>query len=233
MGTSAARPAVIMIVEGRVPPGGRPGLEDFAAVAEEYFADHVAAAGRLQWDDEAPQRFRAVLEYESEEAFEQDDLRTRTDAEFMELRSRFLAQLDGAPVVSVWRETARQFCADLVRAYWTLSEAREWAGLRAILADDVVFEWPAFNERVEGADAVIAASGHAPQGWIARVGGILACGERAASTVTIALEDGQEIALSTFWEVRRQRIVRATEFWSTVGRDPRPGWRTAWSRPIR
>lgn len=229
----SARPAVIMIVEGRVPPDGREALEEFYGVAEPYFQDHGTTNVRLQWEDDDPRRFRAIFEYESEESFEEDDVRTRVDPQFMALRSRFLAHLDGIPVVSVWRETAKQYCADLVRAYWGLLDAREWIGLRAILADGVVFEWPAFNERVVGADAVVAAGQHAPQDWVVRVISVLACGEKAASQVSLQLEDGQEIILSTFWEVRHQRIARATEYWSTVGRDPRPGWRRAWSRPMR
>ena len=229
---STGRPAVIMIVEGRVPPGGRDALEQFSADAEDYFAEQGSSSARLQWDDADPERFRAVFEYPSEDAFELYDVRTRTDARFMALRSRFVSHLAGAPLVSGWRETARQYCADLVRAYWGLLDAREWTGLRAILADDVVFEWPAFNERVLGADAVIAAGQHTPKEWVVRVGSVLACGEKAASHVTIVLEDGQEIVLSTFWEVRHQRIVRATEFWSAVGRDSRPGWRSAWSMPM-
>lgn len=228
----AVRPAVIMMLEGRVSLGGQHALEAFHGDADDYIQAHVARSCHLQWDDADPLRFRATFEYDSEGAFEALDVRSRVDPQFSVLRSRFLAHLERTPVVSIWRETAQQYCGDLVRAYWGLLDAKEWIGLREILADDVVMEWPAFNERVVGADAVVEAGKHAPKDWVVRVECVLACGEKVATEVIIALEDGEEIALATFWDVCRERIQHATEYWSVVGRDPRPGWRRAWSTPI-
>ena len=45
--------------------------------------------------------------------------------------------------------------ADHVRRFFTLLEARDWAALRPLVADDLVYEVPQTRERVRGGDAWI------------------------------------------------------------------------------
>src|SRR5660398_216866 len=105
----AVRPAVIMMLEGRVSLGGQHALEAFHGDADDYIQAHVARSCHLQRDDAAPPRFRATFEYDSEGAFEALDVRPRVDPQFSVLRSRFRAPLERTPVVSIWRETAQQY----------------------------------------------------------------------------------------------------------------------------
>jgi len=231
-GREVSRPAVIMMVEGRVPLGGQEALERFYAEVERYFHDLKSMVMRLQWDSDDPHRFRALFEYETERDFETDDIRSRVDPATMALRSRLESLLEGLPEVSIWRESSRQFSADLVRAYWGLVDAREWEALRAIIADDIVMEWPAFNERIIGADNVIAANAAAPEHWVAKVNWVVASGDHVASSVEVLLGTGMKYVLGTYWTVRHQRILRATEHWCPYGVSEAPAWRRKFAEPM-
>lgn len=225
-------PAVIMMVEGRVPLGGQAALERVYADAEAHLHERGGTVVRLQWDDEDPHRFRAMLEYETDRDFEAGDIRTRQEPEFVRLRDRLESVVEGLPVVTVWRESSRQLRADLVRAYRGLVDAREWTGLRAILADDVVMEWPAFNERIVGVENVIAANRAAPENWLAQVNWVISSGDQVASSVEVVLGTGTRYVLGTLWTVRRRRIQHATEHWCPYGVSAAPAWRRRFAEPI-
>ena len=114
--------------------------------------------------------------------------------------------------------------ADVVRAYWDRIEARDWEGARALLADDVVVEWPASKERMVGAANVVAVNAEYPEGWSIRVLRVLADGAEVASEVEVPHGDDLHRAAS-FWTVEEGRIVRGREYWTAVGADPSPAWR--------
>jgi hypothetical protein len=79
---------------------------------------------------------------------------------------------------------------DTVLALWNLFEARDWPGARALLADDVVVEWPATGERFTSADAFVAVNATYPEGWTIQVQRVV-CG--GAST---ALSGGADLVIS-------------------------------------
>lgn len=224
-GTRIGHPAVLMIIEGRVPDGGKAALEAFYAGAHALFDSRRSMLMRLQWNSEDGRQFRVVFEYATERDFELEDIRARTDPKVVEYWSRLGNLVERQPAVTIWRETSRQFSEDLVRAYWDLVDAREWDALHAIVAPDVVLEWPASNERLVGADNLVAANRDTPDGWTVTVRSIVAGGEQVASDVEQRLDNGEIFRVVTIWTVRHQRIVSGTEFWTAIGQTHTPPWR--------
>jgi len=230
--TGVSHPAVIMIIEGRVPEGGQASLEEFFAAPPAFFDAPHSALMHIQWNAADGRTFRVAFKYATERDFEIEDIRTRTESAVAQHRARLARLLDAQPVITIWRESSRQFSMDLVRAYWDLVAAREWEALRAIVAPDVVIEWPASNERLAGVEDLIAANRGAPDGWTAKVRSVVGSGENVASDVEEFLDSGESFRVATFWTVRNQRIVRGTEYRTAVGQSHTPAWRRGHTRPI-
>ncbi|MGM0385084.1 MAG: nuclear transport factor 2 family protein [Actinomycetota bacterium] len=225
-------PAVIMIIEGRVPPGGREALEAFFTEAHALIDLHRTMLMRLQWNADDALRFRAVFGYATERDFEPEDRRSGAVRDVVDYRSQLDSLVEAQPVVTIWRETSRQFSEDLIRAYWDLVDAREWDALGGILAPDVVMEWPATGERLDGAANLIAANRDDPDGWTVAVRSIIAVGEHVASDVEQILDDGRSFRVVTLWTVRQHRIVGGTEFRTAVGQAAAPPWRQRYSTSL-
>lgn len=98
-----SRPAVTLVLEGRVPEGGQRPLEAFLAEAVPYYEAPTGIAVRLEWQREDPTRFRETVDYATEEAFEVDDERTRADPRMRDLLARWRALLREGPTVTTWR----------------------------------------------------------------------------------------------------------------------------------
>ena len=114
--------------------------------------------------------------------------------------------------------------ADGVRGFWDRIEARDWEGARALLADDVVVEWPASKERMVGAANVVAVNAAYPEGWSIHVLRVVADGAEVVSEVEVP--QGADVhRAASFWTVEGGRIVRGREYWTAVGADPSPAWR--------
>jgi len=222
-------PAVILIIEGRVPPSGRADLEAFYAETHALVNVHRSMLMRLQWNTDDDRRFRAVFEYATERDFEPEDIRSRTDHDVIDYRSRLDSLVEGQPEITIWRETSRQFSEDLVRAYGDLVDAREWEAVGAVLAPDVVMEWPAANERLVGAGNLTAAHRDDPDDRTITVRSIVAAGEQVASDVEEILDNGESFRVLTFWTVRHHRIVSGTEFRTAVGQTSPPPSRQRYS----
>lgn len=120
---------------------------------------------------------------------------------------------------------------DVVRAYWELMEARDWAGLRRVLAPDVVVEWTASNEQFVGPDAVVGANREYPEGWSIRVRGLVADGDTVASDVEVPMDDVGVFRVAAFAQVRGGLLGSSVEYWIGVGDDEPPAWRAKYSRP--
>lgn len=121
--------------------------------------------------------------------------------------------------------------APVVRAYWELMQARDWAGLRQVLAPDVVVEWTASNEQFVGPEAVIGVNREYPEGWSIRVRGILAHGNTVASDVEVPMDDVGVFRVAAFATVRDGMLASSVEYWIGVGADQPPAWRAKYSRP--
>lgn len=104
-----------------------------------------------------------------------------------------------------------------VRAFWSSLEARDWAGVEAALADDVVYEAPQTRERVRGRDAYVRFNQGFPGDWHVRVERVVADADGAA-TLVAGLLDGESMPATTFFTFAGGgaddgRIASITEFW--------------------
>ena len=92
--------AVHLHLAGRVPPGGWAALEAFLA---EAFAVYEAPGGitmRLLRDAEDPCAFVEVVEYETRQDHDRDQVRVDRDPVLRDLLARWRALLDGPPRVT-------------------------------------------------------------------------------------------------------------------------------------
>ncbi len=119
----------------------------------------------------------------------------------------------------------------VVRAYWDLMQARDWAALRQVLAPDVVVEWTASNEQFVGPDAVVGVNQGYPAGWSIRVRGIVADGDVVASDVEVPMEGVGVFRVAAFARVREGLLASSVEYWIGVGDEQAPAWRAKYSRP--
>lgn len=95
-------PVVVLVLECRVPVGGQVALEEFLAEASSYYEEPGGIRVRLHWERDDACRFREIVEYESVQGFEADDVRTRSDPRMREYLARWRRLLDGDPSVTVW-----------------------------------------------------------------------------------------------------------------------------------
>ena len=80
--------------------------------------------------------------------------------------------------------------AEIVRELWDRIQARDWAGVGELLADDVVVEWPVSGERIVGRANFVGINSEYPEGWAIMVLRIVADGEVVVSEVEVPHEPG-------------------------------------------
>jgi ketosteroid isomerase-like protein len=119
--------------------------------------------------------------------------------------------------------------AALVRRYWERMAERDWDGVGACLAPDVVMEWLASGERFVGRRAVVEVNRAYPEGWSIRVVAVVADGARVVSEVEVPHEDAGVFAVASVWTVRDGLLASAREYWVTCGADEPPAWRAAYA----
>jgi predicted ester cyclase len=101
-----------------------------------------------------------------------------------------------------------------VEAYWAAAEARDWAALADLVAEQVVYEAPQTRERVRGRVAYMRFNVEGfPGEWHLQVKRIVAEGHHAASWVEFS-DTGDHYAGLCFFDFDEQgRIARLTDFW--------------------
>lgn len=120
---------------------------------------------------------------------------------------------------------AEQHCTR-VRTLWMHVQARDWAAMRALLADGCTMRWPASRERFLDADAIVRVQAIYPEGWSIEVGEVLATNDgRVVSTVTVMHGAQTFLARSIFGFDAAGRIATIDEVWANV--EAPPAWRTA------
>lgn len=113
----------------------------------------------------------------------------------------------------------------VVEALWGRIQARDWAGVEGLLAEDAVVEWPITRERIVGRGNFVAVNREYPQGWSIRVLRVVGSGEQVVSEVEVPHVELGVFRAASFWTVRDGVIVRGTEYWTTVGGEPAQDWR--------
>ncbi|MFN8019864.1 MAG: nuclear transport factor 2 family protein [Acidimicrobiales bacterium] len=121
--------------------------------------------------------------------------------------------------------------AAVVRTFWERMEARDWAGARTLLADDVAVVWPATRERFIGADAFIEVNQHYPGDWHIEVKKVLADKAEVLAWVEVRL-DGQLSLCAQRAIVEDRKIRSSVDLWVDEGAETPPPWRVElMSRP--
>lgn len=102
----------------------------------------------------------------------------------------------------------------VVREFWRLMASNDFASVAAVLADDVVVDWPQSNERLRGparfAQCNAEYPAHGP--WRFTVHRVVAASNEAVTHVGVS--DGvQQAEAVSFFTLRDGRIVHIVEYW--------------------
>ncbi|MFE4801134.1 nuclear transport factor 2 family protein [Streptomyces sp. NPDC056708] len=122
--------------------------------------------------------------------------------------------------------------SEVIEALWDRIQARDWAAVAGLVAEDAVIEWPVSGERIVGNKNFVAVNSSYPEGWSIRVLRIVADGSEAVSEVEVPHDELGVFRAASFWTVQQGRIVRGREYWTSLGADPRPQWRAALVEPM-
>lgn len=116
---------------------------------------------------------------------------------------------------------------DVVRQFWRRMQARDWAGLEALLCADLTVEWPATGERFHGPEAFVAVNREYPEGWSIEVVRVVAGpdGDTAVSEVVVPHDGVGTFAVASFWNLRDGLVVAAREYWVQCAGEHPPSWR--------
>ncbi|MEU5824479.1 MULTISPECIES: nuclear transport factor 2 family protein [Streptomyces] len=120
----------------------------------------------------------------------------------------------------------------VIETLWSRIQDRDWAGVAELIAEDAVVEWPVSLERIVGRDDFVAVNREYPEGWSIRVLKVVAQGDEVVSEVEVPHDGLGLFRAASFWTVRDGQVVRGTEYWTSVGADPRPEWRTGFVEPM-
>jgi ketosteroid isomerase-like protein len=115
--------------------------------------------------------------------------------------------------------------AKTVHALWERIQDRDWTGVGALLAEDLVVEWPASAERIVGRANFLRVQSEYPEGWSIRVLRVLADGDQVVSEVEVPHEEMGLFRAASFWTVRDGLVTAGREYWTEPGTDPSPDWR--------
>ena len=121
---------------------------------------------------------------------------------------------------------------EVVRQFWQRIDARDWPGLAALLAPDVVLELPVSGERVRGREGVVAVNAEYREGWSIRVLQLLDAGGQVVSEVEVPMAGVGVFRVASFTRVADDRVAHVREYWTQLGVEEPPAWRRRWSEPL-
>lgn len=98
-------------------------------------------------------------------------------------------------------------------AYVDLLERRDWPGLAALLADDMVFDMPQTRERIRGRDAFLRFNMEYPGDWHLRVRRVIADGRFAALWLDARVGTEHQDACVWLETSERGLISKVTDYW--------------------
>jgi ketosteroid isomerase-like protein len=103
---------------------------------------------------------------------------------------------------------------DVVQSFYRSMEAREWAGVAALLAEDVVYEMPQTRERVTGRDAYLRFNQEYPADWHLEVHRVVAGPDGEVAVWVHALDHGRPVHNLAFLTLDGQGLIaRIADFW--------------------
>lgn len=120
---------------------------------------------------------------------------------------------------------------EVIRQLWARMESRDWPALGELLHEDVVLEYPVTEEVFHGRENVVAINAEYPDGWSIHLLRVVADGDDVVSEVEVPMKSVGTFRVASFWTVRSGRVLRAREYWTSVGADQAPAWRRAYRVP--
>ena len=121
----------------------------------------------------------------------------------------------------------RETAARVIERYWAAMEARDWDALGALIADNIVCEWPQSRERVRGRDACIRFAAEFPGDWHLAVEQAIGDGQTGASRIRFTTGDAVETGITFFGFDDQGSVSSILEFWpepyATAARSRAPG----------
>jgi len=104
--------------------------------------------------------------------------------------------------------------AEVVREFWSLMASNDFDSVRAVLAEDLVVDWPQSNERIRGATNFARVNSEYPSSgaWQFSLKKIVASDGEVVTDVEITDGHQQARALS-FFTVCDGKIVHMREYW--------------------
>jgi len=122
--------------------------------------------------------------------------------------------------------------ATVIRELWTRTQARDWAGVGELVADDAVVEWPVSSERIVGRANYVAINREYPEPWEIRPMRIIGAGDEVVSEVEVAHGTMGLFRAASFWTVRDGKIIAGTEYWTSLGSEEASPERAAYVEPL-
>jgi ketosteroid isomerase-like protein len=117
--------------------------------------------------------------------------------------------------------------AVIAEAVWTRLGAQDWDGVRELLHEDYVQEWPQSGERIEGPDDAIAVNKNFPGGLPAmRFRRTRATGDLVVLEVELTYSDGSVYQGVSVVEIRDGKVLRETDYFAQPFDAPQ--WRAQW-----
>jgi limonene-1,2-epoxide hydrolase len=112
--------------------------------------------------------------------------------------------------------------SEVVAELWRRIQARDWDGMNALLADEVVIEWPNALVRIRGRANVVEFNRTYPEGWSIDVRRVVAEGNTVVSEVRVPHPIVGPHYVVGIYEVDGDRVVSGREYW-TEERFEQPG----------
>jgi len=106
-------------------------------------------------------------------------------------------------------------------AYIERLEARNWDGVTALLAEDVVYEMPQTRERITGREMFMRFNVEYPSDWHLAIRRVVAEGPFAAIWLDVR-DDGKPVDAIVWLDTEDGRITRVTDYWPDRA-EPMPG----------
>ncbi len=102
----------------------------------------------------------------------------------------------------------------VVREFWRLMGTNDFRAVKAVLAEELVVEWPQSKERIRGPENFARMNSEYPTTgrWQFTINRLVACGEEVVTQVSVT--DGTQSAEPvSFFTVRAGKFVRLVEYW--------------------
>ena len=127
---------------------------------------------------------------------------------------------------------AEQDAVAIAEAMWDRLATQDWDGVRELLRDDYVQEWPQSGELIEGPEDAIAINRNFPGGLpTMRRRRSVGSEDLAVLEVELSYADGSLYQGVSIVEVRDGKVAKETDYFAQPF-DP-PQWRAQWVRRMQ